>query len=130
MLQINTKKGHLDGHLWPILFDNTLIFSFKLFDKNGLFGIKNNMLRFMSDDLIAEEIVIEIPESIEEVMGYVATAEYLVQRVLLTPKLYIEGIDDISDEDLRTEVLRILNTILERYQKNKNLLDRVHNHWS
>ncbi len=134
MVPMTIKKEELKRQLWPIMFDDTLVFQFDFLGMEGLFGVRNSQLRFIPMELIAEDIVISVPENLEEVMGYVATAEYIIQRILMTPHVEIIGLPSkdaeiMTEGDTRKEALTVLHGVLDHYKRNKNNLEWIENGW-
>jgi hypothetical protein len=129
MLKIAIKKEELGHQLWPFSINNTLIFSNHFANLNGWFGVRNNNLRFIPEKDIPEEFEIEIPEDNEETQGFLGSAEYLVHRIMLTPKIVVIGLpqDETLPTDLKAEVLKAFLKFIENYNNNSKLLEGLKN---
>ena len=125
MIQIQIKKENLRGYLTPFSFQEILIFSQTFLDQEGFFGIRNNTLIFISMEKIENEFVMEYPADISEVQAFLTTADYLVQRVLVSEKTPVLGITDISNQDLKIEILRILNKFINNFKENSYLFEKI-----
>ncbi len=130
MLQLEIQKSDFDKQIWPISVAETLVFKTEFLGEEGLFGVKDNYLNFIQMSDIPERLVISIPESLEETMGFLGSAEYLTHRIMMTPEVTVVGLTEIDDSDLiRKEALYVFAKFIESYNKNVNELDRIKNDW-
>ena len=125
MIQIQVKKENLKGYLTPFSFQEILVFSQKFLDREGFFGIRNNTLIFISMEKIEDEFIMDYPADISEAQACLITADYLVQRVLISEKTPVLGINDISNHDLKIETLRILNKFINNFKENSYLFEKI-----
>ncbi len=131
MLQLKIKKEELDNQVWPMSIGETLVFKKELMGVEGLFGIKNNTLNFIPLDIMPEDFDILIPENLEETMGFLGSAEYLLHRLMMTPVISVSGFleEDTDNVLLREEVMLVFSDFIATYNKNTNTLDRLKNGW-
>ncbi len=131
MRELQIEKKDLQKQLWPLSFEGTLIFKTSFFGQEGFFGIRDNYLIFISDDQIPKEININLPENLEEVQGFLSSAEYLLNRVMLTPEIHVEGFvnKEIQSDQLRTEVITIFSNFIQLFSKNAVELEKIKNGW-
>ncbi len=131
MLKLEISKTDLEKQLWPISFQDTLVFGNELLETEGLFGIKNNKLNFIPYEDIPDQFEIFLPENVEETMGFIGTAEYVMHRIMMTPKLTVSGFLDFEEleEEGREEVMSIFSKFIKNYARNKNALERIENKW-
>ncbi len=131
MITFKVQKEDIHNQLWPISVDDTLIYKSDLFEMEGLFGIKNNVLTFIPFEDLAEEFNVSIPETMDEVLSFLTSAEYILQRIMMTPDLNISGFpgefEDTQEE--RQEVMNVFSDFVNGYNRNANALDRVKNGW-
>jgi hypothetical protein len=125
MIKLKIKKEELDLYLTPFSINEIIIFSHKFLDKDGFFGIKNNTLIFISMEKIESELSIEYPADISEVQAFLTTADYLVQRVLMSEHIKVIGLEDISEEESRKEILKILYKFIKNFKHNNIMLDQI-----
>ena len=79
---------------------------------------------------LSETITISIPENLDEVMGFLGSAEYILNRIMMTPNIIVTGYTNESkDKNLRSEVMAIFNNFSRFYHQNDNVLDRIKNNW-
>ncbi len=130
MIKLTIDKGELGQQLWPLSINDTLVFSIELGGTPGLFGIRNNNLNFIPMEDLSETITISIPENLDEVMGFLGSAEYILNRIMMTPNIIVTGYTNESkDKNLRSEVMAIFNNFSRFYHQNDNVLDRIKNNW-
>ncbi len=131
MMTLKIKKEDLDKQLWPMSVEEVLVFGTTLLGTPGIFGIKNNHLCFIPMENIPGENVISIPENLEEVMGFLGSADYILNRVMMTPEIVVDGFNnsEITNEVLRKEVMTIFNNFMRSYHERNNILDRIKNGW-
>ncbi len=131
MLKLVVRKDELDNQIWPMSISDTLVFKKEMLGEEGLFGIKNNNLNFIPMSEIPETFEVFIPENLEETMGFLGSAEYLLHRLMMTPTITVAGFSEVDEDDtlLREEVMSIFNDFITRYKQNANTSDRIKNGW-
>ncbi len=131
MIELSIQKSDLDNQLWPMTYNNTVVFGSDLLGEPGLFGIKNNKLNFIPLADIPEVMVIHMPENTEEVQGFLISAEYFLQRTMMTPNITVHGFRaaGLTPELEREAVMGVFADFVEEYNKNANMLDRIKNKW-
>ncbi len=132
MRELKIDKKEIGQQLWPISFDGVLIFNYDFFGKEGFFGIRDNSLIFISQENIPDKISIHIPENLDEVQGFLSSAEYILQRVMMTPELEVIGLDDssLSIESIHKETIAIFSDFIDTYAKNSSTYERHRNKWN
>ncbi len=130
MIQLEIKKEDLDKQVWPLSIGETLVFDTNFLGVPGLFGIKENYFSFIKMTEIPDQLVISIPEDLEETMGFLGSAEYLMHRVMMTPAITVVGLESsLTNDEIRTEALYVFSRFISRYNKNVNELDAIKNDW-
>ncbi len=131
MRELQIEKKDIQKQLWPLSYEGMLLFETDFLGQEGFFGIRDNYLIFISSDNIPKEININLPENLEEVQGFLSSAEYLLNRVMLTPKIYVEGFDDeeYTIDELRTEAITIFSNFIQLFSKNAVELEKIKNDW-
>jgi hypothetical protein len=132
MIDMTIRKDQLHNQLWPLVFYGTLVFSFEFMGEDGIFGIRDNYLNFIPMENLAGEINISIPENTEEVMGFLASADFIINRLMMTPRITIENFpepDGSTPDILRNEVMRTLLKFTNRRNKHLNSFERLKNNW-
>jgi hypothetical protein len=133
MIDMAISKGQLHKQLWPLVFDGTLVFSFELMGEPGIFGIKDNYLNFIPMGNLADTINISIPENTEEVMGFLASADFIINRLMMTPQIIVENFpepDGVTPNVLRKEVMKTLLKFTDTRNKHLNEFERLKNDWA
>ncbi len=127
MRELKVDKKELGQQLWPISFEGILIFNDSFFGTEGFFGVRENSLIFIPQENIPNKMTVYIPENLEEVQGFLASAEYILQRTMMTPGLEVQGWSDSSTniEDLHKEVIATFSDFIRMYAKNANEYERI-----
>jgi len=125
MLKLKIKKEELKYYLTPFSINESPIFSQTFLGKEGFFGIKDNVLIFISMEKIEDELSIEYPADITEIQAFLTTADYLVQRIMMSDRTLIPGLEDIPEHDIKIESLKILNNFINNFKENNYLLEKI-----
>ncbi len=131
MREIQIEKKDLQKQLWPISLDGVLVFETSFLGEEGFFGIRDNNLIFIDIKNIEKEFVLQIPENLDEVQGFLSSADYILNRFMMTPTVYVEGFDQekFTDEVVAKEVLSIFSEFIDRFSKNSHELEGIRNKW-
>ncbi len=132
MVELQIHKKDTAIQLWPISFNGVLIFNDSFFGEKGFFGIKDNYLVFIKDEDIPEEFTIQIPENLEEVQGFLGSAEYLLHRAMVTPEIAVVGftnLDLLNNDDIKSEIIKIFSDFINIYNRNVNKYELIKNNW-
>jgi hypothetical protein len=130
MVSTTIRKNDMHKQLWPMVFQDTLVFSFEYGDKKGLFGVKNNYLNFIPQESIPDAMEISVPENVEEVAGFLASADFIAKRIVMTPEPRVEGLTTKEDpEKTRENALSIFVDFIRLNAKNTDLLDKLQYKW-
>ncbi len=129
MIEMEINKIDFGDQLWPMSVDDTLVFGTSLLSNDGLIGVKNNNLRFIPMGDVPDKLAIQVPENLEEVMGFLGTADYILNRIMMTPKITVDGFKEVGGDELHLEVMTIFNNFMRSYHGRVNSLDRIKNGW-
>jgi len=132
MRELKIKKEEIGQQLWPISFEGTLIFNDAFLGKEGFFGVHDNHLNFIPQANVPDNLKIYIPENLDEVQGFLSSAEYILQRVMMTPNIEVIGFDnsDLSTTTIHRGVITIFSDFIDNYAKNSSDYERHRNRWN
>jgi len=95
MIQTTVKNNiaSIQSLLYPFKYKEILIYAGEVADIPGLYGTSPDNLFFIPASDLPEEFLIEIPDNLEELQDYVASIEFIVQKIAMNPKSKIPNYD-------------------------------------
>ncbi len=116
MLEITVAREELMHQLLPFKWNDSVILSLELNKRPGLFGVKNNMLFFISYEKLDVEVNLEVPKTIEEIEGLFLIGEWVLYRAMMTPKMNVQLDTDIFFN--KGDILKPLQKFVKNYARN------------
>lgn len=126
MIAMTIKKEDLHKQLLPFRYKEVMVLSHSMEidgkPEKGIYGLNGNNVFFLKYDDLPDEFEIGIPENLEEVETHLVAGEYLIQRLMLTPEIYITGIETNMSFDTAVRPLVIL---LSYYEERSKTIERM-----
>ncbi len=120
MTEIEIPKEELGFQLLPFIYKETIVLSILTNEINGLVGIKKNTLIFISEEKLDKDIKLQVPENLTEINELLVSAEWVLQRAMMTPNLKVIDWDGPIEKILETLALFTIN-----YKNNSEKLERL-----
>jgi len=126
MIKLSVKKENLDMQLMPIRYKDIMVFATGIVNNSqkkidGLYGLHDNIIKFVSIDELDDNFEIEVPESIQEIEAHITAAEYLIHRLMFSK---VNNIDGLGEVDFVVAMKPFLDFLLN-YEKNKKTLEET-----